>query len=377
MSTRSKLSCVILTGFLGSGKTTLLNRLLTDADFQDAAVLVNEFGEVALDHELIVHSEDRLVVLAGGCICCALREDVEGALRQLFQARDAGTVPPFSRIVIETTGLADPVPLLVTLQAFGLARERLDVPLVVTTVDAGLHQVTVAHHSQAVRQLAVAHLVLVTKADLVGEARANQVLSDAARLNPWARIEIVPEDASGSWVADVLREREAAARSSLHDHLAALPRVDGAWLTGKYRRADEAHGAVSFPVFLDGPVDWSAFGVWMTLLLHRHGSSILRVKGLLHVNGLNGPVVIHAAQHMVHPPQHLDRWPSEDRRTRLVFIVEGLDPGAILRSMSVFLQATRQASSASVNAHHVGAGAGGTVRGRPIRRPTAPRWIRG
>ena len=199
MSTAAKLSCIILTGFLGSGKTTLLNRLLKDAEFQGAAVLINEFGEVPLDHELIVHSEDRLVVLSGGCVCCALREDVEGALRQLFEARDAGTVPPFTRIVIETTGLADPVPLLMTLQAFGLARERLQAPLVVTTVDAGLHHVTTANHPQALRQLAIAQLVLITKSDIVGEEGANKVLSDAARLNPWARIEVVGRDVGGSW----------------------------------------------------------------------------------------------------------------------------------------------------------------------------------
>lgn len=376
MSTAAKLSCIILTGFLGSGKTTLLNRLLKDAEFQGAAVLINEFGEVPLDHELIVHSEDRLVVLSGGCVCCALREDVEGALRQLFEARDAGTVPPFTRIVIETTGLADPVPLLMTLQAFGLARERLQAPLVVTTVDAGLHHVTTANHPQALRQLAIAQLVLITKSDIVGEEGANKVLSDAARLNPWARIEVVGRDVGGSWLARALRECQTAGGSSVHEQLASLPSGPGAWLTGKYQRP-EGHGAVSFPVIFDSPVDWTAFGVWMTLLLHRHGTRVLRIKGLLHVAGLQGPVVFHAAQHMVHPPEHWDEWPSPDRRTRLVFIVEGLDPTTIRRSLNAFLQAARAAVAVSVDAHHVGAGAGGTVRGRPVRRPTAPRWIRG
>ncbi len=125
MSTAPRIPSVIVTGFLGSGKTTLLNRLMKDPQFQNSAVLVNEFGEIPLDHELIAQSEERLIVLPGGCVCCALREDVEGALRQLFERRDAGEIPAFEQIIIETTGLADPIPLLMTLHGFRLARERV------------------------------------------------------------------------------------------------------------------------------------------------------------------------------------------------------------------------------------------------------------
>jgi len=375
MSTFARLPSVILTGFLGSGKTTLINRLMQDPAFQRSAVLVNEFGEVPLDHELIAQSEERLVVLPGGCVCCALREDVEGALRQLFERRDAGEIPAFEQLIIETTGLADPIPLLMTLQGFRLARERLEAPLVVTTVDASLHEATVARHPQASRQVVAAHLVLVTKADLAGEDRTGQVVAAAARLNPWARIEVAR---GAEQLAQLLREsREVMDRPWDMKALDLMAPREQGWMSGKYVKVGNAHAAVSFPVVFDTPVDWSTFGVWLTLLLHRHGQNVLRVKGLLNVSGLKGPVAVHAAQHMVHPPEHLQAWPSDERRTRLVFIVERLEPEAIVRSMKAFLDAASAPSTAPHGSFHVGAGAGGTVGGRPIRRPTAPRWIRG
>lgn len=378
MSTAPRIPSVIVTGFLGSGKTTLLNRLMKDPQFQNSAVLVNEFGEIPLDHELIAQSEERLIVLPGGCVCCALREDVEGVLRQLFERRDAGEIPAFEQIIIETTGLADPIPLLMTLHGFRLARERLEAPMVVTTVDASLYGTTVARHPQASRQVAAAQLVLVTKADLAGETCASQVAAEVARLNPWARTEVARGSAAGAQLARLLREyREVADRSWDLRVLDHATQGGQGWISGKYVKPVAPHGAVSFPVVFEGPVDWSAFGVWLTLLLHRHGQNVLRVKGLLNVSGLRGPVVLHAAQHMVHPPEHLDAWPSAERRTRLVFIVEGLDPEAIDRSMKAFLGVSSAPSDDLDSKLHVGAGAGGTVGGRPVRRPTAPRWIRG
>lgn len=374
-----KIPSVILTGFLGSGKTTLINRLLKDPQFQQAAVLMNEFGEVPLDHELIAHSEERLVVLSGGCVCCALREDVEGALRQLFEQRDAGTIPAFDRVIIETTGLADPIPLMMTLQTFGLARERLAAPTVVTTVDAELFGSTMARHPQAARQVAAAHAVIVTKADIAGEERSRHAAAEVGRLNPWARTAIGQVPADAALLARLLDEsaRDAAPQwgGGLLD--SAVERTRQGWLSGRYVKTGGSHSAESFPVIFDAPVDWTAFGVWLTLLLHRHGQNILRVKGLLNVDGLRGPVAVHAAQHLVHPPEHLDEWPSKDRRTRLIFIVDGVDPGLVARSLHAFLRTGSTLSAGLGDTHYVRAGGGGTVRGRPVRRPTAPGWIRG
>ncbi len=374
-----RIPSVILTGFLGSGKTTLVNRLLKDPRFRQAAVLVNEFGEVPLDHELIAHSEERLVVLSGGCVCCALREDVEGALRHLFAQRDAGTIPAFDRVIIETTGLADPIPLVMTLQTFGLARERLIAPTVVTTVDAELFESTMARHPQAARQVAAAHAVIVTKADIAGEERARHAAEEVERLNPWARTAIGQEPADAPLLARLLDESvsEAPPRwgSGLLD--SAVQRTQQGGANGRYVKPGGSHSAKSFPVIFDAPVDWMAFGVWLTLLLHRHGRNILRVKGLLYVDGLRGPVAVHAAQHLVHPPEHLDEWPSKERRTRLIFIVDGVDPDLVVRSLHAFLRVGSTRSTGLGDTDYVRAGAGGTVRGRPVRRPTAPGWIRG
>lgn len=372
----TKIPCIIFTGFLGSGKTTLLNRVLSETHLRSAAVLVNEFGEVGLDHELIAHSSERLVVLSGGCVCCAMREDIEGALRELFQKRDAGVIPAFTSLVIETTGLADPVPLLMTMRSFGLARERLMAPRVVSTADAALFDVTASRHTQAIRQVTNADLVVVTKADLVPEEQLRKVEKVLKALNPFCDVVVAGHEGSMAAIL-ALGDKVCLGRA---DELKSAP--DGPnmdfWTSGRFQRpASAAHGARSFSMVFDDAIDWFAFGVWLSLLLHRHGERVLRVKGILHVTGLKGPVVIHSAQHMVHPPEHLDQWPSAQRQSRLVFIVQGLEQKAIIRSMSAFLRNTTYCEAVPVIAHSAPAGGGGTIRGRPVRRPTAPRWIRG
>jgi len=376
-----RLPVLILTGFLGSGKTTLLNRLVGHALFRDSAVLINEFGEIALDHHLVMHSADRMVVLAGGCVCCAVREDVEGALRELFDRRDRGQIPAFERIIIETTGLADPVPLLLTLQTFGLARSRLQPPRVITTVDAALNAQTVAAFSEALRQIAAADLVVITKADRVEDPTLAMVRERVKAINPWCR---VAESNLASSQADAgLREVYAFLQAGSARPQAVWQqhprghRID--WTAGGHTNpaSGAGHQAQSFSISLDEAIDWGSFGVWLTLLLHRHGERVLRVKGIVNVAGLSAPVVFHAAQHMVHPPEHLDSWPSEDRRSHIVFIVLGLDPALVLRSLRVFSSLAARVAGASPQRGVTPAGAGGTVAGRPIRRPTAPSWIRG
>lgn len=374
----TKLPCLIFTGFLGSGKTTLLNRLLSKTQLKHAAVLVNEFGEVGLDHELISHSSERLVVLSGGCVCCAMREDVEGALRELFEKRDSGEIPAFTSLVIETTGLADPIPLLMTMRSFGLARERLLAPRVVSTADAALFESTASRHPQAVRQIANADLVVLTKADLVPDEQLENSERAVRALNPFCEVLVAGQAGA---VEAVLALVDGAAPDATDGRpRGAVDRANAMsfWTSGRFQRpAMEAHGAQSFSMVFEDAIDWFAFGVWLSLLLHRHGERVLRVKGILRVAGLRGPVVIHAAQHMVHPPEHHDEWPSEIRQSRLVFIVQGIEQQAIIRSMTAFLRNTAHREAVAVLAHSAPAGAGGTIRGRPVRRPTAPRWIRG
>jgi G3E family GTPase len=381
VSDLQRLPVVILTGFLGSGKTTLLNRLVGHADFRDSAVLINEFGEIGLDHHLVMHSADRLVVLAGGCVCCAMREDVEGALRELFDRRDRGQIPAFERIIIETTGLADPVPLLLTLQTFGLSRSRLQPARVITTVDAALNARTVEAFTEAPRQIAAADVVLITKTDRVEDSTAAMVRERVKAINPWCRV--TESNLTSSQGDAGLREvfaslqAQSARPQAVWQRNPRGHRID--WAAGRYTKpaAGAGHQAGSFSISLEEAIDWGSFGVWLTLLLHRHGERVLRVKGIVNVAGLTAPVVFHAAQHMVHPPEHLQSWPCEDRRSHIVFIVLGLDPDLVLRSLTVFNRLAAGLAGASAKRGVMPAGAGGTVAGRPIRRPTAPSWIRG
>ena len=374
----TKLPCLIFTGFLGSGKTTLLNRLLSKTQLKNSAVLVNEFGEIGLDHELISHSSERLVVLSGGCVCCAMREDVEGALRELFQRRDSGEIPAFTFLVIETTGLADPIPLLMTMRSFGLARERLMAPSVVSTADAALFGATASRHPQAVRQITNADLVVLTKADLVSDEQLETSRHAVRALNPFCEVVVAGQEGALEAVLALANGTQPKKIDERPGEGANRRNDMSFWTSSRFQRpATAAHGATSFSMVFDEAIDWFAFGVWLSLLLHRHGERVLRVKGILHVSGLRGPVVIHAAQHMVHPPEHHEDWPSENRQSRLVFIVQGIEQQAIIRSMTAFLRNTKRRDAVPVLAHSAPAGAGGTIRGRPVRRPTAPRWIRG
>lgn len=353
-----RIDCIVLTGFLGSGKTTALGRLLKEPDFADTAVIVNEFGEVGIDHDLIAEAEDAMLVLPGGCVCCAFRSDIEVALRDLFAARDEGRIPPFRRLAIETTGLADPLPLIMTLHQNPLALERLTRPQIVTVVDGVLGAATLVAHPEAESQAVHADRILISKVDLASGDEREALRAALRGLNPWAAIE----------EADL---REAPVAALFDPVRARKPEENLANAAG----TTLAHGDVSSVSFtLDAPLDWTGFGVWMTLLLHRHGDKVLRAKGLLSVDGLPGPTVFQSAQHLVHPPQHLPAWPSDDRRTRLVFIVRALDGGMLKRSLLAFDRAARHAPEKLE--HYLPAGGGGSIAGRPIRRPTAPRWIK-
>lgn len=364
--TTERIAAYLLTGFLGSGKTTLLREMLRNEAFRDTAVIVNELGEIGLDHDLISFSSDSTIVMPGGCVCCTIREDIETALRELFEARDAGRIPPFSRLVIETTGIADPIPLLMTLHSNPLAQSRLRKPRVITVVDGVLGLETLAGHREAEAQVTNADIVIISKADLAGDAALDTLRDRIPALNPWAEVRSSNLLAGG--VATLFADVDGGDGRA---------RDFDAWL-GNGRPDTHAHGhdgIRSHSLMLDRPLDWTAFGVWMTMLLHRHGDRVLRVKGILDVDGLPGPTVFQSAQHLVHPPLHMDEWPSADRRSRLVFILRDLDPTLIEASLRAFDRA------ATTAVERVGdyrpAGGGGVIAGRPVRRPTAPGWIKG
>jgi G3E family GTPase len=302
----------VVTGYLGSGKTTLIASLLARPELGETAVIVNELGEVGIDHHIVSRVDERTVLLASGCLCCTLRGDLADELRALLDRRDAGEVPPFRRVVVETTGLADPTPIVGTLLTEPLLRHHVELDAVVATVDAqhGLRG------PESVKQAAIADVLVVTKTDL---ADGSEVTAELARLNPAGDVveavhgDVEPARLFGGGRARGVPEAPAA------DHDA--------------HRHEGGVGAVALVV--DGPLDWLGFGVWLTMLLHAHGEDLLRVKGIVDVGGA-GPVVLDAVQHVVHPPRHLDAWPDDDRRSRLVLIGRGLDAGRLERSLRAF-----------------------------------------
>jgi len=307
----------LLTGFLGSGKTTLLRRLLGDPALHDTAVIINEFGEVALDHLLVERLDEETVLLGSGCLCCTVRGELAATMRELHSRRERGAVPMFRRLVIESTGLADPFPVLSTLRADPVLRHHFRAAGVVTTVDAvnGLAQLD--RYVESMRQAAIADVIALTKTDIAGDDAVLPLQARLGVLNPLAPVFRV---ADGPLPVNALL---AAGRSPFK----AVGEPDG---TVAHARAN------AFSIVVEEPIDWSSFGVWLTMLLNRHGGRILRVKGLLALRGEVRPVAVHGVQSLVHAPTHLEAWPDGDRRSRLVFIVEDLDPELIRRSFAVF-----------------------------------------
>ena len=315
-----KTPVVLVTGFLGSGKTTLISRLLRHPAMGETAVIVNELGEIGIDHHLLRRVDERTVLLQSGCVCCVLRGDLADELRDLLDRRDSGEVPHFGRVVVETTGVADPTPIVMTLLSDPVVRNHYELESVVATVDA-VHGLRGA---ESVKQVAVADRLVITKADVASPAGRGELEQQLAQLNPTADArEVAFGDVEPEWLFDVPgrdpRDVEAG--------LATLAPVA------------HDHDVGTCVLFLE-EVDWTAFGLWLTMLLQARGRDILRVKGFLNVGG-DGPVLVNCVQHAVHPPVHLDGWPDEDRRSRLVFIGRGLAVERLRASLDAFDHAAR------------------------------------
>ena len=305
----------LVTGFLGSGKTTLISRLLGHPAMGETAVIVNEIGEIGIDHHLLRRVDERTVLLKSGCLCCTLRGDLADELRDLLGRRDRGEIPAFRRVVVETTGLADPAPVVYTLLSEPVVKHHYELESVIATVDAQHGLV----REESLRQAAAADTLVVTKSDLAPPSSLQRRL---ARLNPAAR---VLEASFGDVEPDVLFAP------------AEYPRrvADGEAELDTAHLHDDVRAVT---IVVDDPLDWTAFGIWLTMLLQARGSQIFRVKGLLDV-GATGPLLLNGVQHVVHPPVHLDAWPDEDRRSRLVFIGVGLDRADLERSLAAFNRA--------------------------------------
>ena len=339
------LPVAVITGFLGSGKTTLLRHLLHDPGMGETAVIVNEFGEIGLDHLLVESAKEDLVLLDSGCLCCTIRGDLIATIGDLYKRRAAGEVPPFERLVIETTGLADPAPILHTLMSDPLVVERFRLDSVVTTVDAVAGPSSLDRHEECRRQAAVADRLLITKTDLAEAAALDALEARLSALNPAAvRLRVVqgavaPADVFNAGLydpqsksADVRRWLKAEAYAEDHDH---HDHDDG---HGHHEHDVNRHDASirAFCLTYDHPLDWDRFCSWIDMLVSLFGRDILRIKGLLNVAGQDRPVVIHGVQHVFHPPVELEAWPDRDRRSQLVFIVKDLAPKVFEDTLAAF-----------------------------------------
>ncbi len=330
----------LLTGFLGAGKTTLLNRLLKDPALADTAVIINEFGEVALDHLLVEYISDNMVLLQSGCLCCTMRGDLVDALETLLRDLDARRCS-FRRVLLETTGLADPAPVLHTAMAhpYLVMRYRLDG--VVTVVDAVNGETSLDRHPEAVKQAAVADRIVLTKTDLASPEQHERIVERLRALNPAAPILDAakgeataerllncglydPERKSADvkkWLAE---EAYADAHAHHHDHHHDPNRHD--------------EHIASFVLTADAAMPAGTLDMFLELLRATHGDKLLRLKGIVKLQEMpDTPVVVHGVQHVFHPTARLPRWPDDDHRTRLVFITRDLPERTVRELFEAFL----------------------------------------
>jgi dihydroorotase len=340
----------LLTGFLGSGKTTVLNHVLKQPEMAATAVIVNEFGEIGLDHLLVEQSSEDVVLLNSGCLCCTVRNDIVDTLTNLFVDRVKGKIPFFTRVAIETTGLADPAPILHTLMTEPIVAARYMLDGVVTTVDAVNGAGTLDRQPEALKQAAVADRLLLTKTDLAEPAARQGLEARLALLNPSAPVIPVAQGAvdpallfnlgffdPATKSVDVRRWLRDEAFDSGHDHEHDDDHPD-------VNRHDDRIRA--FCITRERPISWSVLSSWLDGLATMRGDDLLRLKAIVALSDRpDQPLVLHGVQHLFHPPVLLPEWPSEDRRTRMVFITRDLPQEAIEKTLAAFEEAVEERPS--------------------------------
>ncbi len=328
----------VLTGFLGSGKTTLINALLKHADMSDSAVLVNEFGEIGLDHLLVEKIDDETVLLNAGCLCCSVRGDLARALRELYVKRAKGDIPRFRRVLIETTGLADPAPIIHTLMTDPIISNRFALDGIVTTVDAVNGAGQLDSEPESVKQAAVADRLVVTKADLAADTVIAALEDRLGRINPGAPIlravmgALHPDALFDAGLYDP-KTKSLDVRRWLRDE--AYAESDDDHHRHDVNRHDDrirAHCLV-----LDRPLRWDGFVTWIQTLIAVNGKDLLRIKGIVDIEGQDGPIAVHGVQHLFHDPVRLPGWPDDDHRSRIVFITRGIERETIEKPLARLL----------------------------------------
>jgi G3E family GTPase len=322
VSTAGRIPVLVVGGFLGSGKTSLLRHMLTGAT--DTAVIVNEFGAVGLDHQLLRACEERVELLGGGCACCTRRADLVRALRDLLDAHDRGAAK-LRRVVIETSGLADPAPIVFTITNDPMLRHHFEVERLVVTVDAVNWSQQLGTHPEARKQVLVADELVITKLDLLEhEEESRAAIAGALRaLNPAASLRTALHGVLGDDPAEIPCARPAMTPAA--ETTKTLPHTDD---------------VSSLSLQPDGPIDWLGFAVWLSMLLHARGQDVLRVKGLVELDD-HTLVSVNGVQHVVHTPEHLDRSTISDPTPGVVFITRGIEIERLRESFDAFQRLAR------------------------------------
>jgi G3E family GTPase len=303
----TRIPVTIVTGFLGAGKTTLIRTLLESPEGANTAVVVNEYGEVGIDNALLRASSDATVLLGNGCLCCLARSDLQETLRTLFADRARGAVPSFQRVIIETSGLADPGPLLQTFASDRALGQEFHLQALIAVTDAPNGLRNLASAPEAREQIALADRIVLTKTDLADPA---PLLAEVAGLTAAPVERAVNGTLEPAFLLDERLDLPLRIPDHDHDHA-------------------HSHGIDSFVIRFDKPLHWPAFEQAMAVLTALRGADLLRVKGIVAVEGAKGPVVVHAVQHTAHRPIELHAWPDDDRGSRLVFITRGIGKAAV------------------------------------------------
>jgi G3E family GTPase len=353
MSEKPRIPILLLTGFLGSGKTTVLSRLLRTEAFRRTGVLINEFGEVALDGDLVLHEDEQVIETSSGCLCCTIRGDVQKSLMALHEKNNEAAERRFDRVVIETTGLADPSPVIATLTADWRLAEEYFFAGIVATVDAVHASSTLQRHEESVKQIAVADAIVLTKTDLLEPPENPTLIAELKKqlvlLNP--ELTILTADAAEDAFAAAL----ARGAYNLREH----PERVREWLNeAAYAQKEHhhhhhhhdvnTHGSDihAFSLVLDEPMHGLALMWAIDLLRASLGADLLRFKAILQTSDApDEPVILHAVQHTLHDLQRLPAWPSQDRRSRMVFITRGLTKEKVESYFKSFAEAARAASA--------------------------------
>jgi len=351
----NQIPLILLTGFLGSGKTTLLNALLKTSELANTAVLINEFGEVSLDHHLVETAIDSTVVLNNGCICCTVRGELAGALYKLYTQREDKTLPEFQRVIIETTGLADPAPILYELLSHPLMRQHYRLTGVITCVDGVLGMEQLDREIEPLKQAAVADRLLITKSDLAKTEDLANLTLRLQTLNPVANITLSdPASVDPNWILNTTIYDPTTKHADVSKWLTAekyrqlpvrasqtIPSAQDVTRSTRdiNRHDDRIH---AFCMTFDEPIPWNALLKALQMLVAMQSDHILRIKGIIHVENEEQPRIIHCVQHLIFDTATLEHWPNDQKTTQLVFIVRDITTEFIEVTLSHFIEAAKK-----------------------------------